>query len=133
MTSIQAWAAQVLDDALPDAYIVRGYLWAPDGAEPGRTYVSVYRTLAEPGGVQGARRHELTVDVMTSITDPAKADAALDAAVHAVLTVIETDDDFEGLTWTRADRTVNGDQQYPGYSISTWCISTKETENPEEP
>ncbi|WP_157552532.1 hypothetical protein [Jiangella gansuensis] len=129
MTSIQKWVAGVLDDALPDAYIVRGYWWAPDGAEPGRTYVSVYRTLAEPAAnVQGARRHELNVDVMTSITNPKKADDALDAALSAVLDVIDTDEDFGGLTWVRADRIVAGEQQYPAYTISVWCVSTRETE-----
>lgn len=129
MTSIQAWAADVLDDALPDAYIIRGYWWAPDAAEPGKTFVSVYRTLVEPApNAQGARRHELTIDVMTSISDPAKADAALDAALHEVLEVVDTDPDFTGLTWTRADRGVAGDQQYPAYAIAAWCVSTKETE-----
>jgi hypothetical protein len=134
VTSVQKWAADVLDAALngepeqPKDYIVRGYDWAPDGAETGKTYVSVIRTLTEPApNAQGARRHELTISVMTSLTDPERADEALDEAFRAVLGVIDTDPDFGGLTWLRADRTVNGNQQYPGMAITATCYTPKET------
>jgi hypothetical protein len=131
VTSVQKWAADTLDAALnlepeePRGYIVKPYPWAPDNAEPGKTYVSVYRTATEPAPTRGALRHELNVEVLSSHQDAAKADEALGEALSAVLDVIDTDPDFAGLTWTRAERGVIA-ETYPAMTIQTWCLSTDE-------
>lgn len=130
MTSIQSAVADVLDAALniepdePRGYIVRPYPWAPNGAEPDKTYVSVYRTVTEPAANrQGARRHELHVAVMSSHQDPARADEALDVALDAVLDVLDTDDQLRGLAWSEARRTVIADT-YPAFDVTSEVYTT---------
>lgn len=123
MTSIQKWLGDVFDDALPVSYVVRPYPYVPDAPEPGRTYVSVYRTSTEPAeNAQGARRHELDVVVLASHQDPARADEALADGLDAVLDVIDHDPDLSGLTWTSVERGVVT-ETFPAMTISTWCIT----------
>lgn len=132
--SIQTDIADVLDAALnlepdePAGYIVRGYWWRPDAPEPGKTYVSVYRTIVAPAGAAaGARRHDVEIVVMSSKSDPATADDDLDTALDAVLDVIDTDHQLKGLVWDQAQRGVIA-ETIPAYTISGWYGTGTNTE-----
>jgi hypothetical protein len=132
--SVQQTIADVLAAALneeppvPAGYIVRGYWWRPDAAEPGKTYVSVYRTTVAPSpAAAGARRHDVEIVVMSSKTDPATADDDLDAALDAVLDVIDDDAQLSGLVWDQAQRGVIA-ETYPAYTISGWVGTNREQE-----
>lgn len=133
--SVQRDVAAVLDAALneepeqPAGYIVRGYSWAPDGAEPEVTYVSVVRTLVAPaeGVASGARRHDIQITVMATKSAPGEADDAIDAALDAVLNVIDNDQQLRGLVWTQAERGVIA-ETYPAYTITGWVGTNQEME-----
>lgn len=132
--SIQRDVAAVLDAVLneeseePAGYIVRGYSWAPDGAEPEITYVSVIRTeIAPSSAAAGARRHDLQIVIMATKSAPGEADDAIDAALDAVLDVIDNDQQLRGLVWERAERGVIA-ETYPAYTISGWVGTNQEQE-----
>lgn len=118
MTSVQAWLADVLEDALDNTFVVRGYPFAPDEGETGKSYVAVYRsqTIPAPMG-KAAFQHTISVVLMTPHADPRKADEKLDAALLPLLAVLENDDDLKGLVWTEAVRTVHA-ERYPSLSIA---------------
>ncbi|SEF13793.1 hypothetical protein [Jiangella alba] len=127
MTSVQAAFADVIDAALDDSYVVQPYPWAPDGPETGKTYVSIYRTVVTPApNRQGARLHDLSIAVLSSISDPARADEALSDALDDVLDVLDNDPQLRGLVWSEARRTVVAN--YPAYEITTQVATTN---NPE--
>lgn len=121
--SVRTDLAAELVRVLPNTWDVDPVYRVPDGIETGRPRVVVYTTTVRPHDVRSLRTHEVTLWLLTPLTDPALADDDLDGNLLPVL--LDVLDRLPVTTWTEAERGTLGDG-FAGYRITLTTTADKE-------
>lgn len=111
-TARQQIAAQIeLDNENITAH---PYIMVPENVSLGAPVCSVYRSTLDNASQANVLRHDLTIDIFTSLTDGAGAEVEAEDALDAVLLTLQR---MAGVTWSDAKR-VNFGTNFAGYTIS---------------